>query len=127
MTAQEISTVTVLPGPKRYKYFVKGVTDYEQVWGLANENGWALMGDSSDRELVPVWPFPEFAEKSPVCGVQGYTPRAISLSDWMEKWLPGIERDGKMVAVFPTPGNNGVPVPAGQLQQDIEDELERYE
>jgi hypothetical protein len=37
-------------------------------------------------------------------------PAPISLSDWMTKWLPGLERDERRVAVFPTTDNQGVVV-----------------
>ena len=48
------------------------------------------------------WPHPVFAEASAVAEWLGYKPRKIELDDWLEKWIPGMEEDRRMIAVFPT-------------------------
>jgi len=57
----------------------------------------------------------------------GRTPRAIDLDEWLDKWMPGMERDGFRVAVFPTPRHGGVSVTPGRLREDLRDELELME
>jgi hypothetical protein len=45
----------------------------------------------------------------------------------MEKWLPGMEKDGIAVAVFPSSEGKGVLVAPARLKKDLEDELSRIE
>ena len=122
----EFESVTKLAPEKRYEYFIKKVADWQEIWSLWNE-GWVLMGDSDEHETVPVWPHAIFAEASAVDDWLGYKPRRIGLADWMEKWIPGIERDRRMIAVFPTLEGQTTTVNPARLKHDLEEELARYE
>jgi hypothetical protein len=42
-----------------------------------------------------------------------------------ERWLPGVESDGRSVAVFATPAGQGVVSPQ-QLARDLDEELAKY-
>jgi len=44
---------------------------------------------------------------------------SISLDDWLDKWLPGILKDGRQVAVFPVLGGHGVIVSPTRLRADL--------
>jgi hypothetical protein len=46
---QEFASVIKLPAPKRYAYFLKKVSDWGQLWGLANVDGWAVANDDAGR------------------------------------------------------------------------------
>ncbi|MGV3719696.1 MAG: DUF2750 domain-containing protein [Actinomycetota bacterium] len=48
------------------------------------------------------------------------------MDKWMERWLPGMERDGRWVAVFPTPANQGVVVEPSRLAEDLKARLAQY-
>ena len=111
---------------KRYEYFIKRVADWESVWSLANDDGWVLAGEDGGSESVPVWPHPKYATASAVEVWAGCEPKAISLKDWMTKWLPGMVRDGRSVTVFPTPALNGVVVEPHVLAEDIREETTKY-
>ena len=58
----EFRSILTLPGAKRYSYFIKKVSDWEEVWSLRNQDGWALAADPAGCEVVPVWPHQRFAE-----------------------------------------------------------------
>jgi hypothetical protein len=47
-------------------------------------------------------------------------PTEIPLNEWRTAWLPGIERDGRQVAVFPTPDARGVVVTADRMLDDLQ-------
>jgi hypothetical protein len=126
VNAVEFAVVTALPGPGRYEYFIHKVADAEAVWSLGSAEGWVLVGDADGRECVPVWSHSRYAAAYARGDWAGTEPRSIELSDWMEKWLPGIERDGRLVAVFPVPSGGGVVVPAERLRGDLEEELDKY-
>jgi hypothetical protein len=69
-----------------------------------------MLGDENGHQCFPVWPAEAFAVQ--YCKESGpnLQPGPISLSDWMTKWLPGLERDERRVAVFPTTDNQDVVV-----------------
>lgn len=123
---QEYASVMTLDPPKRYAYWIKRVADWEEVWSLASPDGWVLMGDDEGRELVPVWPHPRYASAFASGDWEGCEPKAISLDDWLGKWVPGMERDGQLVAVFPTLDGKGIRRFPAQVRDDLEEELENY-
>lgn len=124
---QEFAAVLRLHATERYSYFIKKVADEERLWSLKHADGWALLGESDGRELVPVWPHARFAEAAAIGAFAGYRPQAISLEDWLEVWTPGMRDDNRNVAVFPTPDGKGPVVTADRLGTDLKEELERYE
>jgi hypothetical protein len=126
-TEKEVAAVLQLGGPQRYSYCIKRIADQEVVWSLWQEGGWALVGDDEGRQLVPVWPHEKFAALC-ACDVwTGYMPKSIKLNVWLERWIPGIKQDGRLVAVFPTPRNRGVAVTPVRFGEDIREELTHYE
>jgi hypothetical protein len=123
---KEFSTLLGMPAPERYALFVRRVADWQEVWGLRTENGWCLMANEDGVELIPVWPHQRFADAC--ANIQNQEKAAsISLEDWLEKWLPGMIRDGRQVAVFPVPGGKGTVVSPAQLKSDLSAECDQYE
>lgn len=126
-TEQEIAAVLRLDGPKRYSYCVKKMADEQAVWTLRQEDGWALAGDVDGHELIPVWPHECFAICCALGSWAGFVPVSIELDVWMERWLIGMERDGRSAAVFPTPEERGVAVSPTRFADDLQQELAKYE
>ena len=113
--------------PERYAYFIRQVADWEEVWTLRTAVGFCLMANDDVRELVPVWPHKRFAEACAVAEFAGAEAVPISLEQWIQRWLPGMQEDGRGVAVFPTPGGQGAIVEPNQMLTDLESECEQYE
>lgn len=110
---------------ERYTYFVRKVADFQAVWGL-NKNGWATVENKGARG-VPLWPEREFAEACTTDEWADYVPKEIALEDFLKKWLPGLERDGKFISVFPVLEGKAKMVSASTLLKDLLDELDQYE
>ncbi len=123
---KEIQSILLLDGSARYRHFIKKVVDNEETWGLWESDGWVSMGDGSDQILIPVWPHSSYAALCATGSWNGYTPKAISLDDLLEKWLVGMKRDRLQLAIFPTPSGKGLPVDPDQCEQDLRDELSFY-
>jgi hypothetical protein len=123
----EFKAVLALPGHRRYEYFIKKVADWQQVWSLADNDGWAMAGDDQGRELVPIWPHEVYASACVEGKWSDTKPRMITLSEWIEVWLPNMIRDGRMLVVFPTPLLGGVIVSPGRLKEDLSAETSLYE
>ena len=124
---KEFNALIVLEPPKRYAYFIKKAIDFEEIWSLKNRDGWVLMGDDEGHQIIPVWPHSRYAS---ACAVEEWADtkaELISLDDWMQKWLPGIEKDERLIAIFPVPSNKGIVVSPKRLKTDLEAELSLYE
>jgi len=123
---KQIESVLALPGPKRYAHFIKVAADQRCVWGLFSE-GWALAATDNGKEVFPLWPAREYAERC-VCGVwSDYQPREIDLDTLFENLLPKLQESGTSVGVFPTPADKGVTPDLKQLEGDLRDELAKIE
>lgn len=125
-TEKEIQSLIALPAAKRYEYWIKKVADQQKVWSLWRD-GWSLASDNEGREFVPVWPHPKYAELCATDQWTGYVPKVIDLEAWLERWILGIEKDNRWVAVFPTPSDRGIAVEPSKLGSDLREEMSRYE
>jgi hypothetical protein len=122
---KEISAVSALGAAERYEYFVKKVADEQRLWSLWKD-GWVLATDDAGREVVPVWPHQDYASLCANGEWSGHVAKEIDLDAWMDRWLPGIGRDNRLVAIFPTPDDKGAVVDSQRLSADLEEELENY-
>ncbi|MDH5446990.1 MAG: DUF2750 domain-containing protein [Gammaproteobacteria bacterium] len=124
---KEIENVLALSGADRYEHFVKRVADWEEVWSLQDKNGWVSSENDEGIKSIPVWPHPEYTKLCAEENWKGNNPSSIELQAFIEKWLPGMEKDGLLVAVFPTPSGKGVQVTPAELKQHLQEECEQYE
>ena len=122
MHDKEFASVQALPAADRYSHFVRRVADFGLVWSLFGPGGWVLAADDGGRECVPVWPHARHAAACASGAWEGALPKAIDTTSWLETWTPGMVRDGRAVAVFPTAAARGVVVPPDRLRDDLERE-----
>ncbi|KFA93450.1 DUF2750 domain-containing protein [Archangium violaceum] len=109
-----MQAVLRLPAARRYAYFLQRVAESGEVWGLDGE-GWALALDDTGRDVLPLWPAPEFAAMCATRLWSGFQPRAIKLHELLENVLPQLEEEGMPVGIFFTPEGQGHPVSAREL------------
>ena len=127
MHVKEIETVQALPASERYSYWVKRVADREEVWSLWADGGWAMAADDAGATLLPFWPATEFAKNCAAGVWENYEPRSIDLTAFRERWIPGIKKDGRMLAIFPTPADRGITIAPDRVDADLSKELTQYE
>lgn len=128
LTPLEIEKLFKKPGEKRYEYFVKQVADSEAVFGLADDEGWVLLGDDDDNtDILPLFPYAEIAEEFRTkAGFDSEKVEPLDVNELLE-WLDDMENDGMLVAVFPNPELNGAVVEPSMLKTDLLAELEKYD
>jgi hypothetical protein len=124
---KEIVSVLTLSPSERYKYFVKKVADENTVWSLRHADGWALASNDEGASLVPVWPHPSYAEICAGGNWADYGAVEIPLSVWLDRWIPGMLKDARQVAVFPTDKNQGIAIGPKRLDADLREELSYLE
>jgi hypothetical protein len=122
---KEMSAVNKLGAADRYAYFVKKVADENRLWSLWKD-GWALAADEAGHQVVPVWPHQNYAVACARGDWSEHVAKEIDLDAWMERWLPGIEKDSRLIAIFPTPDDKGAVVGSKRLAGDLEEEIANY-
>ena len=113
---------------ERYEHFIIKVADWEQLWGLYNENkGWFLRTTDENVEYLSIWPHPEYAKNIGKEYYPEYNEEEISLENFMSNLLPKLEKDNVKIGVFPDPEGNTWLMEAKDLLQDLQDECEQHE
>lgn len=121
----KVNNVINSSAEERYSYFIRKVADFEEVWGLYNE-GWAMLEDNKEQNIIPFWPEEAFAQLCAEGVWESYQPKPIELNNFIEKWLPGMEKDGKSAGIFYNPEGKGIVVQPDKLLGAIQEELEQY-
>ncbi|HPM82187.1 MAG TPA: DUF2750 domain-containing protein [Candidatus Anammoximicrobium sp.] len=127
MSKPQFEEVLSLPAGQRYRHFIAKVADWQEIWTLRGPDGFVMFGDTDQRECLPVWPHPDYAAALATDPWAACTPERLDLEAFLTRWIPGLARDNRRVAVFPTPQAKGVVVEPQQLQADLSVELEQYE
>ena len=125
---QEFQAVLRLPAEERYARFIKRVAALEEVWTLGDEEGYVTYTDESGRIYYAFWPHAAYAAHFATGEWARFTPKAVDLYYWLDKWLSGMQADNVGLVIFPN-GEDELfvdPEQLGDLRGDVEAELERY-
>ncbi|AWL13398.1 hypothetical protein HMF8227_02950 [Saliniradius amylolyticus] len=104
------------PAHKRAEFFHQKSRQAQQVWTIVDDHG-AMLLVTEDEDCIPVWPDEAFVKDWINDDWQHCRPYAISLQDWYDKWLPGLEEDGVSVVVFPVTHESGLIFEPWELNQ----------
>jgi hypothetical protein len=129
MHPKKFKNVVSMSADDRYWYFVRNVAEFEQLWMLEWPSGSSLAYERDDGTLVyPFWPEKEFAEAAAIEDWSTAKAVAVPLEQFMERWLPGMQRNGEDVGVFWVPPENlGIDVKPDVLLEDLREECAQYE
>lgn len=89
-----------LPSNERYDHMLKLIKQKSDIWTLADAEGCLIIDLGSDK-VLPIWPVEAFAKAWGEKDYLGFEALKISATDWTEKWLPGMQKDGYAVGVAP--------------------------
>jgi hypothetical protein len=107
----------------RFNYFIFRAVKSEEVWTLADENGFVISETEGERS-IPVWPHAEFASEWIQGDWAGCQPLRIEMAAWRNNWLPGLAADGVVISVFPKAGQDVVVVDSEELIASFKDEYD---
>lgn len=102
----------------RYDFLVEQVKEHKELWVLQDNDG-CVMLTTDDEDCIPVWPSEETASLWAEDDWQDCRPLSIGLTEWLERWVPGMEDDELYVAVFPMLEDLGVVIPPHELEQRL--------
>ncbi|RYC47000.1 DUF2750 domain-containing protein [Pectobacterium zantedeschiae] len=122
---KKVENIFQLSQQERCDYFIRKITDTEIVWGLFDD-GWAT-AVSGHKIAIPFWPEEDFATLCASDEWVGFMAKAIRLSEFLSHWLPGMQVDGSICQIFPTPHQHGSLILPAALLISIKEEREQYE
>jgi hypothetical protein len=117
----ELRALQALPAADRAVQLMQLVADWEEAWGLKDEQGWVV---ARATDALPLWPHPELAGACAQGNWKGAEPAAVPLDDLLDDLLPLLAEDGLRTALFPTPDDPGLLLDAAELRRRLEAELE---
>ena len=123
LTETQLNAINRFTAEQRYDYFVNKVIEMKKIWGLCSDDGWVILSDERDGHL-PIWPHAELADLWVTGDYSDCKPTDISLDEWLNKWLPGMEEDGLLAAVAPDTEGEGIIVSAQELAETIRFNME---
>jgi hypothetical protein len=82
-----------------YELFLDQVQQTGEVWGLHSEEGWAICPsvEYEETEVFPFWSDERYAAALCTDEWEIYTPKKITIQEFLSEWLPGIHEDNAMV------------------------------
>ncbi|MDX1912369.1 MAG: DUF2750 domain-containing protein [Saprospiraceae bacterium] len=121
LTKKEFDEVLARKPESRYKYFIRTVAAEEEVWGLADAEGWLMLEvDGEEQDALAVFPNPEFAEAFQDAGeFDDFQVEALDLYEFFE-WLEDFKTEKIKVAVFPTPDFQSAVMRPEVVREDFE-------
>ncbi|AOR65409.1 DUF2750 domain-containing protein [Pectobacterium wasabiae] len=127
MNNSKIENVNSLTSEDRLSYFVRKVADFEQVWGSYGNDGWLHLSTKDGKRIFPIWPEEEFSIDYNTKHQYELSPKEIDLYYFLDKWIPGLEKDGVDILIFPVDKKNGIIIIPSKLNELLQDELKQYE
>ncbi|TRY32582.1 DUF2750 domain-containing protein [Aliiglaciecola sp. M165] len=100
LSSDEFVEISKLQPEERFDYALTAMVENRELWGLFGENGWLLLQAEEDA-CVPIWPHESFAKAWEKDDFPDCTPKKIDLDAWLNQWLPGMQKNGTLVLVFP--------------------------
>lgn len=117
MNADQHQAVLAMNADKRCDYFLTQIEQQQKVWTIVDDQGVMLLV-SDDEDCIPVWPAEEFVQEWINGDWAHCQAHSISMDEWQQKWLPGLEEDEIEVAVFPLSHDGGLVMSPWELSHD---------
>jgi Protein of unknown function (DUF2750) len=73
----------------------------ERVFSIRDEDGFPAPQDADGTRALPFWSKASRAERviTLVGAYRGFDVVEVGLDDWLERWLPALQRDGLLVGI----------------------------
>lgn len=85
----------------QYHAFIKEILDNQTVWTVKDEQGYPTSTNLIGETSLPFWSLKSRTEKiiENVPAYKSFQPHEITLDEFVNRWLPGMEEDGLNVGV----------------------------
>lgn len=124
---KEIENVVRLKPFERYKYFIKKVADYEELWTIVDEKGDIALSVVDGKTFISFWTAEAFIKGNLEDSWKECVPFKIDLDDFEDTIISLIAENDYLINVFPAYGKSGFVVNINEFMRDLNEELERYQ
>lgn len=107
ISSEKAKQLVLLDPQQRAEYLLNEFLSSKTIWILRDEHG-CVMLNTEEEDCVPVWPHKESALMWATGEWSDCVAVDLSLKDWQEKWLSGLEEDELAIAVFPDLDGEGI-------------------
>jgi hypothetical protein len=123
VSSEEFIALNKMLPEQRFDYTLAQLIEKRYVWGLFGADGWVML-KADDDLCMPIWPCESFATAWVKNDFPSCEPKQIEFSEWVEKWLPGMQNNNTLVLVFPLGDDEeGIMLEANEMLECIEEDL----
>lgn len=126
MNLKEFNNIINLTPIDRYKYFIKKVADFEELWTIIYSDGNYALSDIEDNVMISFWPKPEYITSNLTNGWENCNPKKLTLDDLEDEIFDLIASQNYLINVFPINGKSGFIVDLQEFARDLSDELKKF-
>lgn len=93
MHQKQIENLTKLSDKDRLDYFIRYVSDFEEIWGLSvGQDNWIIFKDKEDDEIFPIWSHKDLAMQCMFDEHKkmGAKPQSMSIYTFIEQCIPDL-------------------------------------
>lgn len=111
---------------RRYEYFLKKVSENKLIWGLAGIEGWCVCesNEYEDTGVMLFWSDEAYVRQCAVDEWSHYKPTSITLEEFMNNWLSGMNEDNLLVGVNWNAKLIGLEVEPVDLFKELQESLD---
>ncbi|MFI3245815.1 MAG: DUF2750 domain-containing protein [Ferrimonas sp.] len=102
----------------RYEATLEGIQESQVLWTLADEQGCVVL-ESSQERCILIWHDEALAQSWATGEYSECRALAISLEDFINKWVPGMSNDGFDLAVAPSLAGEGIVLSPEEFADDL--------
>jgi len=125
-TNNEMTQLSEMCEDERFTYCLTRMVEAEEIWGLAENEGWILKGNNNLTAL-PIWPYKSMAEANKINEWQNAEPQAISLEYFVYTVSQMLMDNDISVEIFPTENAPGKIMQAKHFFKVLENLMEAGE
>ena len=108
---------------ENYDCFIQDAIQTGCVWGIESQEGFALCPsvDNDERDVMPLWSQPEYAQAHCKDEWENHKPVPISLEEFLDDWCPGMHEDTVLIGPNWNSDLEGDEVEPLDLVEDIDE------
>lgn len=123
VSSDEFIALNKMLPEQRLDYSLAQMIEKGYLWGLFGSEGWVMLKAEEDV-CMPIWPCKAFAESWVKNDYPNCEPKKIEFSDWVETWLPGMQKNNTLILVFPLGDDEeGIMLECSEMLECIEEDL----
>ena len=103
--------------------FYKEVAESGVVWGIKDSGGFPAPHGTEDKRAMPFWSSRSRAQAviENVSAYEGFEPVAIPWTEFCERWVPGLSKDGLLAGInWSGKRATGFDIHPSELQENVE-------